>query len=130
MDQANYLFQSISGSKATDWNFQSVKYLHELVRQYGGRKSGDREAEFRERIRKEWACLRFGGNCWVSDFSARPVFKGGWPNSENSKLVKALTVPKVTSRNQDMQLGLTGIGRRAPPRRVSQGSGSAPPVSV
>ena len=72
MDQANYLFQSISGSKATD--------------------------------------------CW--------------PNSENSKLVKALTVPKVTSRNQDMQLGLTGIGRRAPPRRVSQGSGSAPPVSV
>ena len=22
-----------------DWNFQSVKYLHELVQQYGGRKS-------------------------------------------------------------------------------------------
>ena len=31
-------FQSISGSKAADWNFQSVKYLHELVQQYGGRK--------------------------------------------------------------------------------------------
>ena len=52
-DQANYLFQSILGSKATDWNFQSVKYLHELVQQYGGRKSGGREAEFQERIRKE-----------------------------------------------------------------------------
>ena len=29
--QANYFFQSISGSKAMDWNFPSVKYLHELV---------------------------------------------------------------------------------------------------
>ena len=26
--------------QAMDWNFQSVKYLHELVRQYGGRKIG------------------------------------------------------------------------------------------
>ena len=52
-DQANYLFQSISGSKATDWNFQSVQYLHELVQQYGEKKSGVQEAEFRERIRKE-----------------------------------------------------------------------------
>ena len=32
-------------------------------------------------------------------FSARLVFKGGWPDSENSKLVKAPTFPKVTSRN-------------------------------
>ena len=34
-------------------DFQSVKYMHELVQQYGGRKSGGREAEFRERIQKE-----------------------------------------------------------------------------
>ena len=35
----------------------------------------------------------------VSDFSARLVFKGGRPDSQNSKLVKAQTVLKVTSRN-------------------------------
>ena len=68
-DQANYLFQSISGSKATDWNFQSVKYLHELVQQHGGKKRGGQEAEFLERIRKESACLpHCGGSSWVSDF--------------------------------------------------------------
>ena len=50
MDQANYLFQSILGSKAMDWNFQSVKYLHKPVQQNGGRKSGGQEAEFQERI--------------------------------------------------------------------------------
>ena len=38
-DQANNLFQSISRSKAMDWNFQIVKYLDELVQHYGGRKS-------------------------------------------------------------------------------------------
>ena len=79
-----------------DWNFQSVKYLHELVQQYGGRKSGGREAEFQERIRSmpaSWReCLGFG-------LSARQVFKGGRLDSENSKLVKVSTVPKVTSRN-------------------------------
>ena len=32
-------------------------------------------------------------------FSARLVFKGGRPDSENSKLVKAQTGPNVTSRN-------------------------------
>ena len=32
-------------------------------------------------------------------FSACLVFKGSRPNSENSKLVKAPTVPKVKSRN-------------------------------
>ena len=29
----------------------------------------------------------------------QPVFKGCWPDSENSKLVKALTGPKGKSRN-------------------------------
>ena len=50
---------------------------------------------------------QFGQNLWrrssgsIVEFfgSARLVFKGGLPDSENSKLVKALTVPKVTSRN-------------------------------
>ena len=46
-------FQSISGSKEMDWNFQSVKYLDELVEQYSGRKNGGQEAEFQARIRKE-----------------------------------------------------------------------------
>ena len=56
-------------------------------------------SSFQERIWKEWACLHSGGSSWVSDFSARQVFKGGGPDSENSKLVKAPTVPKLTSRN-------------------------------
>ena len=43
-------FQSIFGSKAMDWSFQRVKYLHKLVQQYGGRKRGGQEAEFQERI--------------------------------------------------------------------------------
>ena len=38
--QANYLFQSISGSKAMDWNFQSVKYSDEFVEQYVRRNVG------------------------------------------------------------------------------------------
>ena len=38
-------------------------------------------------------------------FSARLVFKGGRPHSENSKLVKAPTVPKVTSRNPGRAAG-------------------------
>ena len=50
--QANHLFQSISGSKAMDWNFQSVKYLDELVQQYGGRKSGGREAVPRKDLKR------------------------------------------------------------------------------
>ena len=82
-----------------DWNIQSVKYLHELVQQYDERKSRGWEAEFLERIGKEWACLHCGGNSWVSDFSASLVFKGCLPDLENSKLVKASTVPKVMSRN-------------------------------
>ena len=46
-------FSKYLGSKARDWYFRSVKYLDELVQQYGGRKSEGREAEFQERIRKE-----------------------------------------------------------------------------
>ena len=82
-----------------DWNFQSVKYLHELVQQYGGRKSGGWEAEFQERIRKEWACLQRGGSFCGFGFECPSVFKAGLPDSESSNLVKVSTVLKVTSRN-------------------------------
>ena len=34
--QENHLLQSVLGSKAIDWNFQSVKYLDELVEQHDG----------------------------------------------------------------------------------------------
>ena len=60
-DQANYLFQSISGSKATDWKFQSVKYLHELVQQYGGKKSGVKKQNSEKGFEKnEHACIVVG----------------------------------------------------------------------
>ena len=61
-------------------NGLSVKYLYELVQKYGEKKSGVQEAEFRERIRKEGACLHRGGSSWVSDFSARLVFIGCRPD--------------------------------------------------
>ena len=89
--RANHLSQSIS--------FQSVKNLDEFVRQYGGRKSGSREAEFQERNRKEWACLQRGGKFVGFRFHCPSLLNGGRPDSENSKLVKAQTVPKMTSRN-------------------------------
>ena len=38
------------------------------------------------------------------------VFKGGQPDSENSKLVKAPTGPKVKAEIADTPLGLMGIG--------------------
>ena len=45
------------------WDFQSVKYLDELVDQYGGRKSKGREAEFqgseRMRMPAAWRLRQF-----------------------------------------------------------------------
>ena len=56
--RANHLFQSISGSKAMDWNFQSVKYLHDVVQQYGGRKSGVEKQNSKKGFEKnEHACI-------------------------------------------------------------------------
>ena len=60
--QANYLFQSISGSKVMLWNFESVKCLDKHVEQDDGRKSGGWEAEPQERTQKELACLQHGGS--------------------------------------------------------------------
>ena len=46
VSQAFHPFQNISCSKAMDWNFQSVKYLDELVQQsYCGRKRGGRNLD-------------------------------------------------------------------------------------
>ena len=69
------------------------------MEQYGGKKSRGREAEFQERIRKELAYLYSGGSFLGFGFHCQSVFKGGRPDLENSKLVKAPTVPRVTSRN-------------------------------
>ena len=38
-------------------------------------------------------------------FHCQSLFKGGWPYPDNSKLVKALTVQKVTSRNPKHSAG-------------------------
>ena len=41
-----------------DWNFPSVKYLHELVQQYGGRKSGVEKQNSKKGFEKnEHACI-------------------------------------------------------------------------
>ena len=64
-------------------------------------KAGSR-SRIQRKDSKRMSMPECGGNCWVS---ARPVFKGGWPDSENSKLVKAPTVPKVTSRNSGHAAG-------------------------
>ena len=115
-DQANYLFQSISGSKIRDWNFQSVKCLDdsELVQQYGGRKSGGWEAEFQERIQKEWACLYRGGSFLGFELHCRSVkvALGGGLDSENSNSSLLRQVRKWKAEIPDTPLGLTGIGKR------------------
>ena len=58
-----------------DWNFQSVKYLHELVQQYGGRKSGVEKQNSKKGFEKnEHACIVLGVFV-VSDLSARQYLK-------------------------------------------------------
>ena len=93
-DQANYRFQSISGSKAMNWNFQIVKYLDEFVQQYSGRKSGGREAEFqvptsKKGFEKNEHAYNVEGVSWVSDSTARPYLKVAgptWKIQSSSKL--------------------------------------------
>ena len=82
------------------WNFQSVKYLDELVQQYGGRKRGGREAEFQERIRKEWACLHRGASFLGFRFHCPSVFKVVGPTRKiqsSSKLWQVLKMIKIIS---------------------------------
>ena len=69
---ANYLFQSIMGSKAILWNFQCVESLDKHVVQDDGRKSWGWEAEFQERVRKNEHACSVEGVFVVSDLSARP----------------------------------------------------------
>ena len=77
-----------------DWNFQSVKYLDDLVQNYGGRKSGGREAEFQERIRKnEHACSVLGVFV-VSDLSARQYLKVPGPTRKIQSSSKLQQVRK------------------------------------
>ena len=109
-DQANYLNQSMSGSEVIDWNFQSVKYLDKLLQQYGGRKSRGQEAEFQERIRKEWACLHGGGSLWVSDSIASPYLKVAGPTRKIQSLSKLWQFRKWRAEIQNILLGLTGMG--------------------
>ena len=59
------------------------------------RKSWVWEAEFQERV---W-CLHCGGSFLGFRFHCQSVFKGGWPDLENSKLVKGQKFPKVTRGN-------------------------------
>ena len=46
-----------------------------------------------------WEILGFRLHC-------QSLFKGDWPDLENSKLVKALTVPKVTGKNPGHSAGV------------------------
>ena len=74
------------------------------------RKSGGREAEFQERIRKEWASLQGGGSFRGFGLECPSVFKCGHHDLENSKLVSAPRVPKV-SRNSWHSLNITNTIR-------------------
>ena len=69
------LFQSISGPKAMDWNFQSVKYLDNLVQNYGGRKARVEKQNSKKGFEKnEHACIVLGIFV-VSDLSACQYLK-------------------------------------------------------
>ena len=106
--------QIISGSKAMDWNFQCVKYLDKYLEQDEGRKSEDRDAEFNERIRKEWACLQSGGSFVVSDPSARPYLKVAgptWKIQSSSKLWQFRFFGRWQAEIPYTPLGLTGAGK-------------------
>ena len=51
----------------------------------------------------------FGGSLVGFGIHCQSVFKGGRPDSENSELVKAPTVPKVTSRNPGHAAGAQSL---------------------
>ena len=88
----------ISGSKAMDWNFQSVKYFWANLCNYMVEEKAGVE---KQNSKKGWRFEKNEHACSVDseEFCGLSVFKGGLHNSENSKLVKAPTVPKLTSRN-------------------------------
>ena len=87
-------------SKAMDWNFQSVKYLNDLVQNYGLRKSGGRGAESQESIRKnEHACSVLGVFV-VSDLSARPYLMVAAPTRKLQSSSKLRQVRCVRSESE------------------------------
>ena len=95
---ANHLFESISGSRATHWNFQSVQMHGQICRTRWWKKRQGQHAEFQDRIGKEWSCLHCGGGSHTSfRFHCHAVFKSDLPDSDKSMLDKALIVPKWTS---------------------------------
>ena len=71
-----------------DWNFQRFKYMDDLVQNMLEEKAEVKKQNCKKGLR--------GGNFVGFGF----LFEDGQPDSENSKLVKAPTVPKVTSRHQ------------------------------
>ena len=109
--QANHLFKSIS---VTWLRFQSnaLKFsMCQMRRQTCGtrwwkkrRGSTVPEAEFQERIWKEWACLQSGGNFPGFGFYCPSVFKAGRPDSENSNGKWQVEIPDTGT-----PLGLTGM---------------------
>ena len=61
-----------------NWSHPGIcQSLHMKV--IASRKSGGWEAEFQERIRKEWACLHRGGSFLVFGFHCQSVFKAEGP---------------------------------------------------
>ena len=73
--QANHLYQSILGSKAMDWNLQSVQYFDELVEQYGPvwwKKKGVEKQNSKKGFEKPEHACSMEGVLWVSDWTARP----------------------------------------------------------
>ena len=81
------------------------------MQQYGEKKSGGRQAEFQERIRKEWECLHCGGSFLVSDSTARQYLKVADLTRKNQCLSKLRQFRKWRAKIQDTLLGLTGISK-------------------
>ena len=79
---------------------------------YGGRKSGGQEAEFQERIQKEWACLHSGGSFLGFRFHCQcpSIFKVAGPTRKIQSSSKLQQVLRWKAEIPDTPLGLTGIG--------------------
>ena len=79
-------FQSISGSKAMDWNFQSVKCFDKLTEQYDGRKSGVKKQNSKNGSKNVSMPVAWREFFWFQ--IPLPVcFEGGRPDLDKSKLV-------------------------------------------
>ena len=109
--QTNHICLNISGSEAMHWNFQCVKCVNKHVEQDDGRKVV--EAEFQERIRKEWAGLHRGeifSGFWFRCSSIN--IADHWP-AELRNLKACLSSNRFESEKQKSltRRWLTGMGR-------------------